>query len=325
MARPLRITYPGALYHITARGNEKRKIFLSRGDYEKFKRYAKEAGEKYDFVLRAYVLMPNHYHLIGETPQANLSEVMHYINSSYTTYFNRKRQRSGHLFQGRYKSILVDKDGYLLELSRYIHLNPVRAGIAEGPEKYPYSSYRAYINESQKDIVAQDLLLSMMSGDAGESRARYRRFVEHALGGNVLNPFKNVYGGAILGLPAFIKSVLQDVDEAYSGRDEVSSRRLLRPISLEDILRMIEKTVDGLGARIRPAVARNMAIYCAKTYTGLTNRQIGEFFGNISYSAVAKAKERFEKLLQSDGGAKDAFQKMKEEMSRFKGSPQEER
>ena len=159
----------------------------------------------------------------------------------------------------------------------------------------------------------------MISGDAGESRERNRRFVESALGGTVLNPFKNVYGGAILGLPAFIKKVLQDVDEAYSGRDEVSSRRLLRPISLEDTLRMIEKTIDGLGAEIRPAVARNMAIYCAKTYTGITNRQIGEFFGNISYSAVARTKEGFEKLLRSDGGAKDAFQKMKEEMSRFKG------
>jgi len=131
MARALRIQYEGAMYHVTARGNDGRKIFLGKRDYDKFKEYLGEAKEKYRFLLNAYVLMTNHYHLVVETPQKNLSRIMHYLNSSYTTYTNIKRNRSGHLFQGRYKAIVVDKDSYLLELSRYLHLNPVRAKMVE--------------------------------------------------------------------------------------------------------------------------------------------------------------------------------------------------
>ena len=127
MARPLRIEYEGAFYHVTTRGNEQKKIFFSNSDYEKFKHYLKKSQEKYGYLLHCFVLMTNHYHLLIETPKPNLNRVMHYINSSYTNYINIKRKRSGHLFQGRYKAILIDRDNYLLELSRYIHLNPVRA------------------------------------------------------------------------------------------------------------------------------------------------------------------------------------------------------
>lgn len=123
MARPLRIEYDGAIYHVTARGNERSKIFFSKRDYQKFKEYISAAKSKYVFDLHAYVLMTNHYHLIIETPYGNLGKIMHYLNGSYTTYINTKRKRSGHLFQGRYKAILIDKDSYLLELSRYLHMN----------------------------------------------------------------------------------------------------------------------------------------------------------------------------------------------------------
>ena len=145
MARPLRIIYPGAFYHVTARGNERRRVFLSRTDQEKFLSYLGNAVLKYRVILHAFVLMGTHYHLIVETPGANLSAFAHTVNSAYTTYFNLKRKRTGHLFQGRYKSILVEADTYLLELSRYIHLNPVHAGLVEKPEDYIFSSYRPYI------------------------------------------------------------------------------------------------------------------------------------------------------------------------------------
>ncbi len=121
--RPLRIEYEGALYHVTARGNEKRKIYFTKTDYEKFLQYIAEAEKRYGLLLHCYVLMTNHYHLVIETPMANLSKAMHCINGSYTTYINSKRKRSGHLFQGRYKAILVAKDNNLMELSRYIHLS----------------------------------------------------------------------------------------------------------------------------------------------------------------------------------------------------------
>jgi len=153
MARPLRIEYEGAFYHVTSRGNERRRIFLAKSDYNQFKRYLKGAQEKYGYHLHSYVLMSNHYHLIIETPERNLSKLMQYINGSYTNFFNRRTGRSGHLFQGRYKAILVDVDSYLLQLSRYIHLNPVRAGIVEQPQGYPHSSYKSFISKKGEEII----------------------------------------------------------------------------------------------------------------------------------------------------------------------------
>ena len=163
MARPLRIEYEGACYHVTARGNDRKKIFFSSRDYERFREYLVMARERFGCLLHAYVLMGNHYHLLLETPLGSLSRVMHYINGSYTTYVNTKRKRSGHLFQGRYKSIVVDTDSYLLELSRYIHQNPVRAGIQDRPEDYQYSSYRNYLQQEEGDLVSRKLTFQLLS------------------------------------------------------------------------------------------------------------------------------------------------------------------
>ena len=159
MARPLRIEYPGAYYHVTARGNERKRIYFNKNDYLKFREYIEDAEEKYGCLLHVYVFMTNHYHMILETPQANISKVMHFINGSYTNYINKKRDRSGHLFQGRYKALLIDRDNYLLELSRYIHLNPVRANIVDKPEEYINSSYRSYVGNRKDDIVHHDQIL----------------------------------------------------------------------------------------------------------------------------------------------------------------------
>src|SRR6266498_2751571 len=148
MARPLRIAYPGAFYHVTSRGNERKDVFKSRRDREKFLEYLASATERYGAAIHAYCLMSNHYHLLLETPEGNLSQIMRHINGAYTTYFNVKRKRAGHLFQGRFKAILVEADEYAAELSRYIHLNPVRAGMAERPEDYRWSSYRSYIGQN---------------------------------------------------------------------------------------------------------------------------------------------------------------------------------
>ena len=136
MTRAWRIEYEGALYHVFSRGNEKQNIVIDDDDRELFLATAGEMVERFAIDLFAYVLMDNHYHLLLETPSGNLSQIMRHINGAYTTYFNAKRARAGHLFQGRYKSILVDIDEYAQELSRYIHLNPVRAKMVEIPEQY---------------------------------------------------------------------------------------------------------------------------------------------------------------------------------------------
>ncbi len=134
MARPLRIEYAGAFYHITSTGNERKDIFNNERDFERFLTYLETAVQRYKAVIHVYCLMSNHYHLLLETPMGNLSQIIRHINGAYTTYYNTKWQRAGHLFQGRYKAILVEADEYAGELSRYIHLNPVRAGITDRPE-----------------------------------------------------------------------------------------------------------------------------------------------------------------------------------------------
>ena len=180
-----------------------RQIFFSKKIMKDSKNTLQLRSLKFGLILHAYVLMTNHYHLIVETPEKNLSRIMHFINGSYTTYVNIKRKRSGHLFQGRYKAILVDKDNYLLELSRYVHLNPVRAKMVQKPEDYHHSSYRSYITGHPEGIVSSDTILGMLTGQSGQAALHYRRFVESAMGEELANPLQKVYGGTILGQQDF--------------------------------------------------------------------------------------------------------------------------
>jgi putative transposase len=170
MARPLRIEYPGAFYHVTSRGNERKDIFKSNTDREMFLSYLASAQEKYEAVVHAYCLMSNHYHLMIETPLGNLSQIMKYINSAYTNFFNIKRKRTGHLLQGRYKAILVEADAYAAELSRYIHLNPVRAGMVRSPEEYRWSSYGYYTEGCAPSWLKTEFILAYFDTDTTQSR-----------------------------------------------------------------------------------------------------------------------------------------------------------
>jgi len=323
MARPLRIEYEGAFYHVTARGNERKRIYYSKADYEKFKAYLEEAQDKYGYLLHCYVLMTNHYHLIIETPRANLSSVMHYINGSYTNYINIRKRRSGHLFQGRYKAILVDRDSYLLELSRYLHLNPVKAKMVERPEDYPYSSYRAYISTNKKDIVYRELILGMVSKTKKEAIYRYKNFVDRAIGAEIDNPLQNVYGGMILGGTRFIKEALSRLSEEDLYKEDISHRRALRSAyRLEDVIDSIcvyfDIPWDDLPGN-KNREHRNTAIYLLKKYTGLTNRQIGQLVGDISYSAVAKVYQRFSEKLKRDKALRMEVGEIVSNLSNVKG------
>ena len=183
MGRPLRLEYPGALYHVISRGNERRLIFRSRGDHETFLDLLQESHETKGVLVHCYVLMGNHYHLVLETPRANLSQVMQGLNGGYTRYFNRRHKRVGHLFQGRYKAVLVDREAYLLELSRYVHLNPVRAKLAKKPEHHEWSSYRSFIGlEEPREWVEQGWIPSKFGKKRAKAWQGYRRFVEDGMG-----------------------------------------------------------------------------------------------------------------------------------------------
>ena len=304
MARPLRIEFEGALYHVTARGNERRKIFFTKRDFEKFKEYIAGAQKKYGFLLHSYVLMSNHYHLMVETPEKNLSRIMHHINSSYTTYINIKRKRIGHLFQGRYKAIVVDKDDYLLELSRYIHLNPVRANMVHKPEEYPYSSYRIFISGADEEMVTEDGVLGMMAQDKQTARERYRTFVEDALGKELESPLKKVYAGTLLGSKCFVKKIQQTLENSRLGKSEVSHRQLLKVSpTVEAILGAVcehfgESPEEATGNS--RSVARKVGIYQAKKHTAATNCRIGVLFGDMRYAAVAKTCQRVARQIEKD-------------------------
>ena len=164
MSRPLRIQYPDAWYHVMNRGRRAEAVFSDKQDYQGFVDLLQETCEMWDVRIAAYCLMPNHYHLLMQTPQANLSRSMRHINGIYTQRYNRRHSCDGQLFRGRYKSILVEQDSYLLQLMRYIHKNPVKAGLAENPGGYAWSSHRAYLSNAKKwDWVSTDFILSMLT------------------------------------------------------------------------------------------------------------------------------------------------------------------
>lgn len=325
MARPLRVEYEGATYHVTARGNERKKIFNSGRDYDKFIEYVTDAREKYRFLLHAYVLMGNHYHLIVETPEGNLSRVMHYINSSYTTYTNIKRKRCGHLLQGRFKAILIDKDSYLLELSRYLHLNPVRAKIVDTPQAYRYSSYQAYINDNGADLIHTETILGMMSGKGNKARKRYRDFVDAGINCESKNPLKNVYGGMILGDEIFIRGILQRLKYNEVSGEEVSNRKdLRRRLEPQEVLNAVSTYFRLSGDEVlsdRRSSARKAFVYLLKKYAAIGNREICEMVGCTSISAATKICRGLEQTLEKDATLRKAVKTLEAQFSTFKGRP----
>lgn len=181
MPRAPRIWFPGAIYHIIQRGNDQQNIFRKDGDRIWFLKTVKKVKKEMLFKVFLYVLMDNHYHMTIEASGNHISEIMHSINSTYAIRFNKKYKRKGHLFQGRFKGILVDRDTYLLELSRYIHLNPVKAGVVNNPEDYKWSSYGYYIGKEKDSLVDTELVLSQFQSAFKDEHKIYEDFVNEKL------------------------------------------------------------------------------------------------------------------------------------------------
>jgi len=293
MARPLRIEYHGAYYHVTSRGNEQKDVFKSRMDREKFLSYLASATERYGAAIHAYCMMSNHYHLILETPDGNLSQIMRHINGAYTTYFNVKRKRAGHLFQGRYKAILVEADAYAAELSRYIHLNPVRAGLVARPEEYEWSSYCNYIGiANTPEWLKTDFILDNYSGK--EAVATYQQFVNDGVKQEKVSPLQGVVAATILGKPEFVRQISQKhLVENTSDRNMPAVRKLSRP-TMDEIIRIVGMVISKNDSR-----SRNIGIYFCHRYSGARLQEIGERFG-LSSAAIAQASRRLRMASEED-------------------------
>jgi len=288
MARPLRIEYTGAFYHVTSRGNEQKDVFKSQKDREKFLEYLASATKRYGAIIHVYCLMSNHYHLLLETPEGNLSQIMRHINGAYTTYFNVKRKRAGHLFQGRYKAILVEADEYATELSRYIHLNPVRAGMVTSPEEYRWSSYGSYISPNKTaEWLETEFILGYFSANGIDVNSKYRQFVEELLDSEYESPLKTTVASTILGSEGFVREIAErHLGERKAERGVPAVKGLSARPSIDDIIHKV-KTVLGE----RDELMRNVSIYCCQKYSGARLKEIGERFG-ISDAAVSQASRR---------------------------------
>ncbi|HUK37025.1 MAG TPA: transposase, partial [Vicinamibacterales bacterium] len=183
MSRPLRLEYPGSFWHITARGNNRQLIFADDDDRRSFLEMLGESVERFGWIVPAYVLMPNHYHLVLELTWPELSRGMHWLNSRFSLRFNQRHRRVGHLFQARFKSFLVDKEAYFLELLRYVVLNPVRARMTSRPDDYEWSSHRAVLGEvAAPEWLAVDDALAPFGRNRDAARSEYRAFVDRAIG-----------------------------------------------------------------------------------------------------------------------------------------------
>ncbi len=305
MARPLRIEYEGAVYHITARGNERKTIFEHQGDYQKFLAILSELPQKFSVIIYGYVLMKNHYHLLIGTPGGNLSKIMHYLNTTYTVYFNLRHERSGHLFQGRYKAFLLEKDPYLLSVSRYMHLNPVRAGIVERPEEYQWSSYDVYIEGGKKKTwLSCNWILNQFSGPQVVARGRYKEFVEQGSSVNH-NPFEESKAGIILGSASFVEEIIGKIS-LESHREVPQSKELRRKIGYQKVVSAVSRRFNMSEQNImikgkRNNIARKACIYLLKRLTDMSNEEIAKQFG-IGYTAVSQAMSRLEGEMREDQG-----------------------
>jgi REP element-mobilizing transposase RayT len=265
MARPLRIEFPGAVYHLTSRGDRQEAIFEGTEDREAFLDVLAEVVERYHWVCHAFCLMTNHYHLVVETVEGNLSQGMRHLNGVYTQASNRRHKRSGHLFQGRFKGILVDKDAYLLELSRYVVLNPVRAGMVETPAQWPWSSYRAVMGKAPvPKWLSVDGLLSQFGSDRAVARAHYRRFV---LAG--VRQRGSLWEG--------LRQQIYLGDEAFVARMQAQAKIKGDAASVPQVQRRVAAPELAEISAAHPD--RNGAIVAAYTSGAYSYREIAEHFG----------------------------------------------
>ena len=295
MSRPWRIEYEGALYHLLSRGNERGDIFINDKDRTSFLHAVGEMSERFDIDIFAYVLMDNHYHLLARTRQANLKKAMQWFGTTYTQRFNRRHFRGGHLFQGRYKSIIIQNDAYLLQLSYYIHRNPLRAGIVRRLADYRWSSYNVYAyGLTPPNWLATDLILDQFTGEQDCHRSYREKVQTYALEEKHL--FEDLRHGLILGSKHFVEKIRKKFAGEKPNSALPQQRQLSRNFDAIGYLRsgaqIFGCDVDYFISAKRLSGAdkdnRDLLLYGIWKTGQFKNEKIGGLFG-LSYSGVSHA------------------------------------
>jgi REP element-mobilizing transposase RayT len=312
MARPLRISYPNAFYHVTCRGNDRRVIFHDDNDRTRFLEQLRSALAIFSVRLHAYVLMNNHFHLLVETPKANLSEFMRQFNICYTGYYNRRHRRIGHLYQGRFKAIVVDRDSYLLELSRYVHLNPIR--IKEKAERagrermrevqqYRWSSLAGYLERKRKESwITYETVLGYVAG----SRQKYGEFVQEGIHQGFATPWEALTAQVVLGDRDFVEKLkgMKKVVIRGNPKDQPSYRMIER-IEAEAVMKQAAayfrlSEAELTAKRGRHREERAVVMELLHRLSGLKQRVIGERFGGVDEGLVSRDRRAIREKMESE-------------------------
>ncbi len=319
MARPLRVNVAGGWYHLTARGQNRQRIYEDARDYREFLDRLKEMSGRYGLEVHGYVLMPNHYHLIARSPKADTSEALQWLNTGYAMWWNRRHRRTGHVFQGRFKGIVVEEGGWLLELSLYVHFNPVavkelgwgkrekaaeRIGLETPPPEliaarletlrgYRWSSYPAYAGyrASPPWLKTEAILARVSGGPSG-----YRKLAEERLTQGAREPlWARLRWGVVLGGESFADGLRKVM---HIGRETAGRRSLRGEASWPDVVRAVERVKGEPWDEFRDRYGdwgRDLALWVARRHSGLTLRALGEAVGGMDYSAVSEAVRHFQR------------------------------
>lgn len=319
MARALRIQYPGAFYHVTCRGNQRRNIFLDDDDRHHFLKILTESLDIYGVVLYAYVLMPNHFHLVIQTMRANVSEFMRRFNICYTGWFNYHHESYGHLFQGRYKAFLIDADQYLLEVSRYVHLNPVRSRKTRQPSyrskwtflnTYRWSSMPGYIHARRRNnFVEYSMILDMVGG-----RSAYKSFLLDGIKTELRNPFDDVQYQMILGDNDFITRIKAEYMQEGSTREQPQYREMTATVLppdmiIETVMRVLKVSREEVLGKHGSGITRGIVGDLLYKYSRMNLREVGVLL-DIDYTAVCQLRRRLKEKMRDDARLSEQYKKI---------------
>ncbi len=293
MTRPLRVEFPGAFYHITTRGNARGRIFISDKDREQLLFIFGQTADKFNWRCYSYCFMGNHYHLVIQTIDPTLSRGMQHLNGNYTQWFNAKHQRVGHIFQGRFKAFLIEEHDYLMQVIRYVVLNPVRAKMVRNPCDYRWSSHRATAGlETAPEWLARKEILKQFSNDRRQAEKRYQAFVK--MGFDLPSPFEQTGNSGILGSDQF-------VDEM---RDHIKNKGKTNAFSVNE--RMSGRpTLEQLFDETEERKERDSAIALSLNYLEYSGAEVGRFLGLDASTVIKIARQK--KFLIQDLTPSDHF------------------